>query len=261
MDTRNGQFTDNLIAKVDGIALDGPEAFARALPLYIRLLNDDSRLVANISNAYIDTYDGKTVFRKFKTQFTKMDEMLKRNGMGESDTRCIFKRVANRTSFFPKNVAGMKRLYDVVLEEMQAWKKAKKSKDLRANLTAKFRMAIKKYLHLTYTMGFNIPSECARNLVENHKIDKYIMSGDFPLMLLPFLPELEESVKLNYEHYEMKDAWENLKGMYFNRIDQFNLLAIEIKRNFTQNIPNFSEYLDRLYTDTYYKLMLKRGTK
>ena len=75
---------------------------------------------------------------------------------------------------------------------------------------------------------------------------------------MPFLPEIEESIQLNYEKYEMKDAWNMLKDRYFNQKDKYMNLAIEIKSVFAKNISNFSNYFDKMYSDTYYKLMLLR---
>ena len=54
----------------------------------------------------------------------------------------------------------------------------------------------------------------------------------------------------------MQDAWELLKGRYFNHKADFQNKALEIKSNFTKNIRNFSEYFDKMYLDTYYSLML-----
>ena len=72
------------------------------------------------------------------------------------------------------------------------------------------------------------------------------------------MPEVEEAIRKNYEHYEMKDAWENLKGRYFNHKAEYANLATEIKSTFNRTIRNFSQYFDSLYTDTYYKMMLSR---
>ena len=80
-----------------------------------------------------------------------------------------------------------------------------------------------------------------------------------PAVLLPFLPEVEETIRKNYEHYEMQDAWENLKGRYFNHKAEYANLATEIKSTFNRTIANFSRYFDDLYTNTYYKMMLSRG--
>jgi hypothetical protein len=120
----------------------------------------------------------------------------------------------------------------------------------------KFKNAVKKYLNLTYSLGYNVPSQCVKMLATTHKLDKYVMSGDFPLMLLAFMPDLENVVRKSYEHYEMKDAWEVLNGRYFSCKSDYANLAMEIKTAFTRTIPNFTEYFDNMYTNTYYSMML-----
>ena len=77
-------------------------------------------------------------------------------------------------------------------------------------------------------------------------------------MLLPFLPEIENALKKSYEHYEMVDAWEVLSGRYFNHKEEWSTIAIEVKNILPKTIGNFSDYFDRIYTDTYYNMMLKR---
>ena len=83
------------------------------------------------------------------------------------------------------------------------------------------------------------------------------MSGDFPLLLLPFMPELAQKIRDCYEHYEMQDAWEVFKGRYYDHVGEYSAIAVEIKSTFNRTIPNFTDYFDRMYTDTYYKKMLE----
>jgi hypothetical protein len=155
----------------------------------------------------------------------------------------------------------MQYLVKVVIDETRKVMKMNRLETARKNLISRFSNAVKKYLGLSFQLGFNEPSMCAKTLAEAHKIDKYRMSGDFSVILLPFLPELEKTIRNSYEHYEMQDAWELLKGRYFNHRDEYNNLAIEIKSSFKRSIPNFSEYFDRIYTDTYYKKMLEQRRK
>lgn len=255
MDSRNRQNIENLTKKVDGLSLLSPLELARALSLYIKVLNDNG-VVSNVSAAYIDNYDGKSFYRKFSRHFDQMHEMFLKNGMGEDDKRKVFKKVAGRITHIPSTVKGMNWMRQVVIDESHAFLKMRGSMAIRQKIVEGFRTAIKKYLHLTWELGFNEPSLCAKFLAQHHKIDKYIMSGDFPVLLLPFLPEIEDEIRKNYEHYEMQDAWEVLKGRYFNHKAEFANKALEIKSNFTRNIRNFSEYFDKMYIDTYYNLML-----
>lgn len=258
MDSRNQQNIECLTKKIDSLNLLSPLELARALSLYIKTLNDNG-VVSNVSAAYIDSYDGKTFHKRFSRQFGRMYEMFIRNGMGEDDRRKVFKAVARRIGRIPTNVKSMNWLYQVVVDESHSLLKQKGNLAIRQKIVADFRNAIKKYLHLTWELGFNEPSACAKTLARQHKIDKYIMSGDFPVILLPFMPDVEAEIRRNYEHYEMQDAWELLKGRYFNHRADFQNRALEIKSNFTRNIRNFSEYFDRMYIDTYYTFMLGKN--
>lgn len=253
-------YIDNLLAKIDTLRLLCPSDIAHVLPLYIKAINNNS-VVNNMSIAYIDNYDGKAFYKRYKKHIDLMYEMFLKNTIDENERRTIFKQVGRRISSLPKNIAGMKNLYNIVIEESNSYIKRKKLSDARKNLGDKFKLAIKKYLYLTYTLGYNEPSLCAKTLIREHKIDKYIMSGEFPVLLLPFLPDIEAELKKSYEHYKMTDSWEMLKGRYFNHKEQFNVLALEIKSIFIKNIYNFSDYLDKMYTEKFYNLMLKENNK
>ena len=255
MDSRNRQNIECLVKRLDSLDLLSPQDIARALSLYIKVLNDNG-VVSNVSAAYIDNYDGKAFYKKFTSQFDRIHEMFLRNGMDEDDKRKVFKAVARRISRIPTTVKSMSWLNQVVVDEAHSVLKLKSNLAIRQKIVADFRNAIKKYLHLTWELGFNEPSACVKTLAQQHKIDKYIMSGDFSVILLPFMPDIEAEIRRNYEHYEMQDAWELLKGRYFNHKADFQNKALEIKSNFTKNIRNFSEYFDKMYLDTYYSLML-----
>ena len=251
------QFTDALIDKIDELPLGTGTDLARALPLYIKAHNDNG-VVRNISLAYIDNYDGKSVYKRFKRQFDQMFTVFQRNLMAVQDVQLVFKKVASREVRFPTTVKGMECLKGVVFDEVQKWRQSKKLNAQRQKLVAMFQVALKHYLKLTWELGFNEPSQCVRSLAESHKLDKYIMAGDFALMLLPFLPELEEVIRRSYERYEMKDAWEMLKGRYFDHKSEYANLAAEIKSTFKKRITNFSDYFDELYTNKFRKMMLNR---
>ena len=255
MATRDNPYIENMLKRIDEKPILSPEDMARVLPLYVKVVNNNS-IVNNVSIAYIDNYDGKSVFKRFKRHFEQLHEMFLRNGIDEIGRREIFKSVAKSTSRFPTNVQSMRSLNTLVIQTTQKWLKARRLKEAREVLASRFKLAVKKYLHLTYVLGFNEPSACAKSLAIHHKIDKYVMSGDFPVLLLPFLPEVEEAIRTSYEKYEMQDAWEMLKGRYFNHKDDFYTLALEIKSTFNVTVPNFSDYFDRIYTDTYYNMML-----
>ena len=149
----------------------------------------------------------------------------------------------------------------ILLNKTKNLRKKQRLLEARKSLVDRFSKAVKKYLHLTFSLGFNEPSACVKFLAERHTLDKYVMSGDFPVILLPFLPEVESAIRSAYEHYEMQDAWEVFKGRYFNHKDEYSTLAVEIKSAFNKSIPNFSDYFDRIYTDTYYKKMLEQQRK
>ena len=255
--TRNRQNIDGLEQRIDGLPLLSPEQYARVFPLYVKIRNNNG-VVNNVSLAYIDGYDGATVFQKFRRYFEQLHEMFLRNALDESERRVIFKRVASGMGRFPTTVKGMKFLVGNIMQATHAYIKTRRLREARAGLFEKFKNAIKKYLHLTYSLGFNVPSECAMHLISTHRIDKHIMSGEFPVILLPFLPEIESAIKKAYEHSEMKDAWEVLRGRYFNHRDEWSTIAIEVKNILPTTIGNFSDYFDKIYTDTYYKLMLER---
>ena len=255
MDTRESQYVDNLVKKLDSEKLVSPEDIARMLPLYIKTLNDNG-VVRNVSMAYISSYDGKSMYRKYGKMFDRMYEMFLRNGMDETDRRRMFKQVAKRINRVPRSTKGMRFLMWIVIEESHAYLKRKKVLESRSTLVLKFKNAVKKYLNLTYSLGYNVPSQCVKMLATTHKLDKYVMSGDFPLMLLAFMPDLENIVRKSYEHYEMKDAWDVLNGRYFSCKSDYANLAMEIKTAFTRTIPNFTEYFDNMYTNTYYSMML-----
>lgn len=254
---RNPLFTDRMVEKVDGFGLGTSLEIARALALYIKILGNDGMLNC-VSMSYIDFYDGKRFYAKFNKWFDKMFEYFERNNFTDKEIRNVLKRSARQSFAIPTRVNDMKKLHHLIMFESSEWLMKRRRLDARKGILDKFKLGIKKYLHLTYELGYNEPSLCALTLAKTHKIDKYIMSGDFPLILLPFLPEIEESIQLNYEKYEMKDAWNMLKDRYFNQKDKYMNLAIEIKSVFAKNIGNFSNYFDKMYSDTYYKLMLLR---
>lgn len=256
MDSRDNQYIDNLAKFLQSEQLISPIDIARLLPLYIKVYNDQG-VVRNVSLAYIKAYDGKAMYKKYGKHFDQLYEMFLRNNVEEKERHDIFKRVAGKLSFVPKTVKGIRSLVRTVISETHEYLKLKKLAESRKALVSRFGAAVKKYLHLAYTLGYNEPSLCVKNLVERHKIDKYIMSGDFPVILLPFMPEVETAIKRAYEHYDMQDAWELLQGRYFNHKGEYATLALEIKSAFNKAIPNFSEYFDRIYTDTYYKKMLE----
>ena len=187
-----------------------------------------------------------------------MHEYFERNKFTESEIRNVLKKSASKFMHIPTKVSEMKRLHHDIILESGEWLLKRRKFEARKTILDKFKVGVKKYLHLAYELGYNEPSLCALTLAKTHKIDKYIMSGDFPLILLPFLPEIEESIQLNYEKYEMKDAWDMIRDRYFNQKDKYMNLAIEIKSVFTKNIANFSKYFDKMYSDTYYKMMLSK---
>ena len=256
MDIRREQFSDNLLKAVGQIDLSTPTDLVRALVLYTRIMNDQG-VVNTISLEYVQNYDGKAKYKQFKKYFDQQYDMFNRNGMTHEDKHSILLNVARRLPKSPENVKDMKRVSEMVIEEMQKRIKFNKSRELRANLISKFKIAIKKYMNLTYMLGYNEPSLCVKNLATSHKIDKYMLSGDFSPILLPFLPDIENIIRESYENYEMKDSWEMLKGRYFNHKSDYMTLATEIKALFTPNIRNFSDYIDNLYTDKYRKLRLE----
>ena len=258
MAIRNDQYIDALFDKIDRLPVGTPEELARVLPLYIKVSNDKGML-RNVSLAYIDNYDGKNFYRRFKRHLDQICKVFGRNGILERDIRTIFKRVASRETRIPTTARGMELLKNIVFEETHGHLRGKNLAQKREKLVSRFKVAVKHYLKMTYDLGFNEPSACVKFLAESHKIDKYIMAGDFAVLLLPFLPEVEETIRRNYEHYEMQDAWENLKGRYFNHRAEYLNLATEIKSTFNKTISNFSRYFDDLYTNTYYKIMISRG--
>lgn len=260
MATPSNQYIDTLFKRIDQLPIGTPEELARVLPLYIKASNDNG-IVKTVSFAYIDNYDGQTFYKRFKKHLEQMSMVFSRNGLLSKDVRVVFKRVASRLPKIPTTMKGMDILKGIVFEEIHGLLRAKKLAEKREKLVSRFKVAVKHYLNMTYELGFNEPSACVKFLAENHKIDKYIMAGDFAVLLLPFLPEIEETIRKNYEHYEMQDAWENLKGRYFNHKAEYANLATEIKSTFNKTISNFSRYFDDLYTNTYYKIMLSRRQK
>lgn len=258
MDIEKSQHIETLFDKIDQLPVGTPEELARILPLYIKASNDNG-LLRNVSLAYIDNYDGKAFYKKFKRHLDQLSVVFSKNGLLGKDVRIIFKRVASRKQRIPTTARGMEMLKDIVFQEIHGYLRGKSLSQKREKLVSRFKVAVKHYLNMTYKLGFNEPSACVKFLAENHKIDKYIMAGDFAVLLLPFLPEVEETIRKNYEHYEMQDAWENLKGRYFNHKAEYLNLATEIKSTFNRTIANFSRYFDDLYTNTYYKMMLSRG--
>lgn len=257
MATRDNQYIDALFERIDKLPVVTSGDLARVLPLYIKAAHDNG-VVKNMSFAYIDNYDGCAFYKKFSRQFDQIYAVFSKNALYGTDIKDVFKRVALRKNRIPRTVKDMDILKGIVFEEIQGWLRRRHLAIKREKLVSRFKVAVKHYLNMTYELGFNEPSACLRHLVENHKIDKYIMSGDFAVLLLPFMPDVEETIRKNYEHYEMKDAWENLKGRYFDHKAEYANLATEIKSTFNRTIRNFSQYFDNLYTDTYYKLMLSR---
>lgn len=257
MATRDNQYIDTLFERIDQLPVGTSGDLARVLPLYIKAANDNG-VVKNMSFAYIDNYDGRAFYKKFSRQLDQISAVFAKNALYGKDIRDVFKRVALRKNRIPKTVKDMDVLKGIVFEEIQSWLRRRHLVLKREKLVARFKLAVKHYLNMTYELGFNEPSACVKNLIENHKIDKYILSGDFAVLLLPFMPDVENAIRKNYEHYEMQDAWENLKGRYFDHKAEYANLATEIKSTFNRTIGNFSQYFDNLYTDTYYKLMLSR---
>lgn len=256
--TRNPLFTDRLIEKVDGLDVDSASDVARTIALYIKILGGNEGVINCVSTAYIDLYDGKRFYARFNKWFDKIHEYFSQNGFSASEKRRVLKKVAMERSSLPTKVSQMKQLSQRILLESHSWLNMRRKIEVRKSLLDKFKSGIKKYLHLAYELGYNEPSLCAMTLAKTHKIDKYILSGDFPLILLPFLPDLEESIQLNYQNYAMKDSWEMIRERYFNQRDKYMTLAVEIKSVFARNIRNFSDYFDKMYSDTYYKLMLSK---
>ena len=260
MDTRGSQYIDNLLAKVGELPVLSPTDLSKVLPLYMKVYGNNG-VVNNVSFAYISTYDGKTVYRKFKAKFDRMYEMFLKNALTPESRHAILRSVAKRVHKLPVTMKDMDYLFRVVVEESNAHIRSRRLMEARKALVSRFSSAVKKYLKMTFDLGFNEPSACVKHLAQTHKIDKYIMSGDFPVILLPFLPEVEETIRSSYENYGMADAWELLKGRYFDHKGQYMALAVEIKSTFNRRISNFSDYLDGIYTDTYYNLMLGKKKK
>lgn len=257
MDMRENQYIDVIFNKLDQLPISTPIELARVLPLYIKAGHDNG-IVKTVSFAYIDNYDGKSFYKKFKGHLEQLCVIFSKNGLLSKDIRAIFKRVAVRELKLPTTLKGMENFKGIVFEEIHAFLRNRKLAEKREKLVHRFKVAVKHYLNMTYELGFNEPSKCVKFLAENHKIDKYIMAGDFAVILLPFLPEIEEIIRKSYEHYEMQDVWENLKGRYFNHKAEYVNLATEIKATFNKTICNFSRYFDDLYTNTYYKMMLAK---
>ena len=260
MATRENPYIDNMERRLKGYQLLSPSDVARVLPLYIKLFNDNG-VVKNVSVAYMDNYDGKSIYKKFKRHFDQIYGMFLRNAITVEDRQTVFRKVADRISKVPTTVKGMQGLVGLVVDETRKLKKKQRLVNARKSLVDRFSNAVKKYLHLTYTLGFNEPSECVKSLAERHTLDKYVMSGDFPVILLPFLPEVEGVIRKCYENSDLQDAWEVFRGRYFNHKEEYSTLAVEIKSAFNKSIPNFSDYFDRIYTDTYYKKMLEHQRK
>ena len=260
MDTRESQNTDVLSDAIRRKNILSPNDIAVVLPLYIKVRNDNG-ILKNVSIAYVDSYNGNRVYRKFGRFFDQMHEMFLKNGVSEQDRHAIFRRIAMRVSRFPSKICEMKRLMELTICETHEFLKERKLAQARQALVDRFKDAVKKYMRLTYSLGFNEPSACARFLVERHRIDKYIMSGDFSPILLPFMPELEKYIRDSYENYEMKDAWEIIDGRYFRHRQEYGNMALEIKSRFNKSITNFSDYFDKIYTDIYYRKMLENGGK
>ena len=257
MGIRSNQYTDNLLGEIDKLPVGVSAEQARALALYIKAYNDNG-LLRNVSLAYIDGYTGVAFYKKFKRYFDQFQALFSKNLLEGDDIRRVFKRVASRLVRIPTSMKGMDVLKGILFEETQHLLKNRHLVTQRQRLVGRFKLAVKHYLNLTYELGFNEPSACVKYLAENHKLDKYVLAGDFPVMLLPFMPEIEDLIRKNYEHYEMQDAWELLKGRYFNHRAEYATQAVEIKSTFNRPIGNFSRYFDDLYTNTYYKLMLSR---
>ena len=97
-------YIDNLLAKIDTLRLLCPSDIAHVLPLYIKAMNNNS-VVNNISIAYIDNYDGKSFYKKYKKYIDLMYEMFLKNTVTEDDRRAIFKPLGRRVSALPKNMA------------------------------------------------------------------------------------------------------------------------------------------------------------
>ena len=260
MATKGNQSIDIIVEKIGELNVDTPIDLARVLSLYVKAYNDNG-VVKIVSVKYIEGYPGEGMMKKFGKQFEKMHTLFLKRGVDSRMRHKIFKKLAMNMPKMPTTVKDMNKLCDRVSSEAIDALRIKRLAELRQGLVAKFKLAVKKYLHLTYSLGFNEPSACAMSLIEHHKIDKYVMSGDFPLLLLPFLPRIESALRKAYENYGMVDAWEVLNGRYFAHKEQFLALAVEIKSTFNRAIPNFEEYFDQMYTDTYYRVMLKTGNK
>ena len=261
MDTRNSQYADDLVAKLDGFSILNPVDLARVSALYIKVYNGNNGVVNNVSARYLDDYDGRAFYRKFSSQFDRLYDMFIRNGMDESDRRTVFKGVARSMDRIPTRKRDMERMFSLVVVESQKLLKLKKARAGRQVLVKRFKDAVKRYLHLTWELGFNVPSQCADYLVSTHRLDKYVLSGDFPLILLPFMPDLEKSIRGSYEKYAMTDTWDMLRERYFNHQGDYANMALEIKSEFNRTIPNFSDYFDSIYIDTYRNMMLSKGER
>jgi hypothetical protein len=256
MATSDNPYIENLHAVLGKENIISPNDIARLLSLYIKVFNDNG-VVRNVSKAYIDNYDGKSIYRKFKKHFDRLYELFLKNNVDERERHTVFKKVAERVVHVPKNNVGMEHLVGIVIDETKRFLKNRRLVEGRQKLVERFKSAVKKYLHLTYSLGYNEPSQCVKTLAEQHRLDKYVMSGDFPLLLLPFMPELAQKIRDCYEHYEMQDAWEVFKGRYYDHVGEYSAIAVEIKSTFNRTIPNFTDYFDRMYTDTYYRKMLE----
>ena len=258
MGTKNSQYADALVAKLDGFSVLNPVDLARVAALYIKVYNGNNGVVNNVSARYLDDYDGRSFYVKFRPQFDRLHDMFLRNGMDESDRRNVFKAVARSMDKIPTRKRDMERMFSLVVAESQNLLRTKKMRTARQELVRKFKEAVKRYLHLTWELGFNVPSQCADYLVSTHRLDKYVLSGDFPLILLPFMPDLEKSIRGSYEKYAMTDTWDMLRERYFNHQGDYANMALEIKSEFNRTIPNFSDYFDSIYIDTYRNMMLSK---
>jgi hypothetical protein len=255
MDTRNHQNTDNLLKRIDEMPILSPKDIARVLALYIKVLHDLG-VVSNVSLKYIEDYDGGAFHRKFRRHFDQMNELFLRNAIDEDGRRTVLRRSAKRALCLPRNAAEMKWLSGVVMSETNVLRREIRLRSARKTLVDRFKTAVKKYLHLTWQTGFSVPSECVRSLVDRHELDKYVLSGDFSVLLLPFLPEIEGRIRKVYERSQIQDAWEIFKGRYYDHQEQFHTMAVEIKAEFHKIVGNFSDYFDELYTNVYYNLMI-----
>ena len=148
MATPSNQYIDMLFNKIDQLPIGTPQELARILPLYIKAINDNG-IVKNVSFAYIDNYDGRKFYKKFKKHFDQISLVFSKNGLLGKDVRVVFKKVAFRSPRIPTTMKGMEILKGIVFEEIQGFLRSKKLAEKREKLVSRFKIAVKHYLNMT----------------------------------------------------------------------------------------------------------------